>query len=244
MPILIPMSELPPPPEDETSPGALIRRASSLALGLIVLARAALARFDDASVPRRAAGLVLRKFILPAEAIVRRAILVLAATLPPVRPGAHAKPKGQGKPPPPPKSGAPRAPIFCLTEPLPRPAIRAAKAAPKVDEGPRISLLDWSAPAPALPPKIRPKADEAVHCARLLRRLAALENAYADILGQARRYLRRRAAAARSGAPSKAPLSFSRIPGNTRHLLQEFRFVLEDMNLAASETLAPAPNSS
>ncbi|MFN3609570.1 MAG: hypothetical protein ACK4Y9_10940 [Hyphomonas sp.] len=240
------MSEHPPPPEDETSLGALVRRVSSLALGFIVLARAALAKFGDAPAPRRAAGLVLRKFILPAEAIVRRAILVLAATLPPVRPGARSKPKGQGKPPPPPGSSAARPPVFCLTEPLPRTVARAAKAAAKVDEGPRISLVDWvtSAPAPALPPQTRPRADDAAYAARLLRRLAALENAYGDIFHQARRYLRRRAAAARSGAAPKPPLSFSRIPGNTRHLHQEFRFVLEDMNLAASETLAPALNSS
>ncbi|MFN4186106.1 MAG: hypothetical protein ACK4M6_15135 [Hyphomonas sp.] len=238
------MSETDQPTEEGTGLGALMGRATSLALGLIVLARAALAKYGDAPAPRSAAELILRRFILPAESTVRRAILVLATTLPPFRPGARAKSGGQGKPPPPPPKGVPRPPVFRLTEPLPRPAVRAAKASAKGEEGPRISLLDF-APRPLAPaPKIHPRADDSAHSARLLRRLAALENAYLDPIRQARRYLRRRAAAALSAAPVKAPLSFSRIPGNTRHLLQEFRYVLEDMNRAASETLAPALNSS
>ena len=240
------MSELPPPPEDETSLGALMKRASSLALGLIVLARAALGRFGGAPASRGAAALILRRFILPAEATVRRAIVVLAATLPPLRQVARGGSKGQGKPPPPPLPGVPRPPVFCLSEPSARRSTAKAEAAAGVNEGPRISLLDWSAspPAPPLPSKKRPEADDAACCARLLRRLAALESAYEDPLRQARRYQRRQAAAGRRGALSKAPLSFSRIPGNTRHLHQAFRFILEDMNLAALEHLAPAPDSS
>ncbi|PKP82171.1 MAG: hypothetical protein CVT79_07735 [Alphaproteobacteria bacterium HGW-Alphaproteobacteria-18] len=227
------MSETYQPTEDETGLGALMGRATSLALGLIALARAALAQFGAAPPPAAYTRLILRRYVVPAEATVRRAILVLAATLslPVLRvAAASARPAR----PPAPAQPAARYPVFCLTEAAPRP--RRPRPAPEAAL-PRILFLDTLTPA-APAPKPRPPADEeeVASQTRLLRRLFALERAYLYPEREARRYLRRRA---RDGAKGRAPrrLAFARIPGNTRHLYAPFRDVLEDMNTAAEETL-------
>lgn len=246
------MSQIPPQTENETSLAAVMSHASSLTLGLIVLARAALARFGGAPLPRGAARLILSKFIVPAEAAVRRAILVLASTLPAPAPRTAKRP-GSAPPPPPPSGQGSRPPVFSLSEPLPRPAApKAPKQAPAQTKAqtqvwPRVSLLDFAAPgaAPAPATPAQPTDDSAAHIEqRLLRRLAALESAYDDPIAQARRYLRRRAAAAAKGAGLKPPLSFKAIPGHTRHLPEAFRPVLAAVNTAAFNTLPPAPDSS
>lgn len=233
MPILASMSETDPQTEDETGVVALLCRATGLALGLIAMARAALAQFGAAPPPAAYTRLILRRFVVPAEATVRRAILVLAGTLPlpAVRPASakRAAPKAL----PPAKPGI-RYPVFCLTEPEPR--ARRPRPAPEAPL-PRILFLDTPTPtAPA--PKPRRSADEegAASETRLLRRLFALERAYLSPWREARRYLRR---CARAEARGRAPrrLAFTRIPGNTRHLYAPFRDVLQDMNLAAQDSL-------
>lgn len=232
------MSDTHQPTEERSSLAALMGRATSLALGLISLARAALVQFGPAPPPAAYTRLILRRYVVPAEATVRRAILVLAATLPlPVLRAAAAS--ARPAKPPAPAQQAVRYPVFCLTEAAPRP--RRPRPAPEAAL-PRILFLD----TPAAPgPKPRPSADDvkAASQTRLLRRLFALERAYLYPEREARRYLRR---CARDAAKGRAPrrLAFTRIPGNTRHLYTPFRDVLEDMNLAAMETLAPAPNSS
>lgn len=240
MPILILMSDTPPPPEDQSSLAALMGRAASLALGLISLARAALAQFGPAPPPAGYTRFILRRYVVPAEATVRRAILVLAATLPlPVLRGAaaSARPPGPAAPAPP----ATRYPVFCLTEAAPR----ARRPGPAPEAAlPRILFLDT--PMPAAPtPKSRPLTDEveAISETRLLRRLFALERAYLDPQREVRRYLRRRA---RDGAKGRAPrrLAFMRIPGNTRHLYAPFRDVLQAMNTAAQDTLLERSDTS
>lgn len=242
MPILAGMNETPPSPEDKSSLGALMGRATSLALGLISLAHAALARYRAAPPPLAVARLILRRFILPAESTVRRAILVLASTLPPLVRRAGAVSEGQGNRVPPPRNEAHRLPVFRLSETLPRPAARGGQ------DWPRISVLDCAPPLAALPAQVNPETDEALIAARLfprlLRRLQALEIAYLDPIAQARRYLRRRAAENAGGKPARSPLCFASIPGDTCHLHQAFRIVLGHMNTAALHTLLPAPDSS
>ncbi|WP_157532582.1 hypothetical protein [Hyphomonas polymorpha] len=233
MPILARMSETDPQTEDETGVAALLRRATGLALGLMAMARAALAQFGAAPPPAAYTRLILRRFVVPAEATVRRAILLLAGTLPqPVlRPAASARPAP--KAPPKAQPGI-RYPVFCLTEAEPR--ARRPRPAPEAAL-PRILFLDT--PTPSLPaPKPRPSADEIETASqtRLLRRLFALERAYLNPWREARRYLRR---CARAEADGRAPhrLAFTRIPGDTRHLYAPFRNVLQDMNLAAQDSL-------
>ncbi|MBA4226392.1 MAG: hypothetical protein C0456_07140 [Hyphomonas sp.] len=227
------MSETDPQTEDETGVVALLRRATGLALGLIAMARAALAQFGAAPPPAAYTRLILRRFVVPAEATVRRAILVLAGTLPlpAVRPASAAR--AAPKAPPRARPGI-RYPVFCLTEPAPR--ARRPRPAPEAPL-PRILFLDT--PTPAAPaPKNRPATDEeeAASETRLLRRLFALERAYLNPWREARRYLRR---CARDEARGRAPrrLAFTRIPGNTRHLYAPFRDILQDMNLAAEDSL-------
>ena len=230
------MSQTDPQTEEASPLRVLIGHATSLALGLIVLARAALAGFGDAPVPRAAARLILRRFILPAEATVRRAVLAIAATLPPVivRPrGARA---GKGRPPPPRPAGARGLPAFCLTEPQPR--VRRPLA-----PLPRIRFLDVATP-PAPVKENRSPADDAAVSARLLRRLQALEIAWQRPYDQARRLLRRRAAEAAKGAPAKPLLSFFRIPGDTPGLDETSRGILKEMNQLAAAAQLLQPDSS
>lgn len=227
------MSETDPQTEDETGVVALLHRATALALGLIAMARAALAQFGPAPPPAAYTRLILRRFVVPAEATVRRAILVLAGTLPlPVVRAASAR-RTAPKAPPKVQPGI-RYPVFCLTEPEPR--ARRPRPAPEAAL-PRIRFLDTPTPA-ALAPRPRPSADEIETTSetRLLRRLFALERAYLSPWREARRYLRR---CARDEARGRAPrrLAFTRIPGNTRHLYAPFRNVLQDMNLAAQDSL-------
>lgn len=227
------MSETDPQAEDETGVVALLRRATGLALGLISMARAALAQFGPAPPPAAYTRLILRRFVVPAEATVRRAILVLAGTLP--LPAVRAASAKRTAPKAPPKVQPDiRYPVFCLTEPEPRG--RRPRPAPEAAL-PRIRFLDTPTPA-ALAPRPRPSADEIETASetRLLRRLFALERAYLSPWREARRYLRR---CARDEARGRAPrrLAFTRIPGNTRHLYAPFRDVLQDMNLAAQDSI-------
>lgn len=215
-------------------------RATGLALGLISLARAALAQFGAAPAPAAYLRLVLRRYVVPAEATVRRAILILAARLPlPVLRAGRVS--GKAPPPrkPPHASPGARPPVFCLTEAAPR--ARAPRPAPEAPL-PSIRFLDVPSP-PAPAPGRRPSADEDAMTARLLRRLSALERAYLDPEREARRYLRRRL---RDGARGRAlrGLSFARIPGNSRHLYAPFRDILHAINTAAQAAGLPISDSS
>lgn len=238
------MSDLPLPPDDEMGPGALMSpdvlmgMATSLALGLITLARAALAGFAGRAFPRSAGLLILRRFVVPAEATVRRAILVVASTLPLPVP----RPRAEGQTPPrnPPSTSlqSARRPVFCLTEPLRAPRKSGGPATPL----PRITILDAAALQPRAPKK-DPAADDRALAIALQRRLIALEEAYADPIRQARRYLRRRAREGAAATP-RVPLAFFHIPGNGPHMPPRFRDVLSALNGMAMETLLPQPDSS
>lgn len=225
--------------------GALMGRGTSFALGLICLARAALAHYGEGALPEAAARLILRRFILPAEAAVRRAILVVAASMKVSVPRSTGKREGPAKAPPPAAPGRARRPVFRLSEP----AGRKTRPLVKPEDYPRITLLDEAALRQRSRPPVsqkRPKTDGKGIAARLFYRLAALEAAYGDPEREARRFLRARARAqkAANGAPLRLPLAFIRIPGHGRHLHQTFREVLEDLNRAAFKTLLPKPDSS
>lgn len=229
-----PMNETYPPTEQASPLRVLIGRANSLILGMIVLARAALAGFGAAPAPRAAARLILRRFVLPAEAALRRAILMLAATLPPVILRPRMARAGKGAPPPPRPGAAVSRPVFCLTEPRPRVRLPQAPL-------PRIRFLDVAPP----PSKAAdPQAEDAAFAERLARRLLALEAAFENPQGEARRLLRRRAAEAAKGAPARARLSFFRIPGDTPGLHDTSRSILKELNQIASTVHLPVPDSS
>ncbi|MBY9066593.1 hypothetical protein K1X12_06760 [Hyphomonas sp. WL0036] len=175
---------------------------------------------------------------MPAEATVRRAILVVASTLP--LPVHRPRAEGQAPPrnPPPTSLQSARRPVFCLTEPV-RPPRKSSGPATAL---PRITILDDAALQPR-PPKKDPAADDRALAVALQRRLIALEDAYADPVRQARRYLRRRVREGAAATP-RVPLAFFRIPGSGPHMPPRFREVLSALNGMAMETLLPPPDSS
>ncbi|MFN3912176.1 hypothetical protein [Hyphomonas sp.] len=143
---------------------------------------------------------IVRHLLTPAEAVLRRALHVLADTLP--RPVPRAAP-----PPPPPgrpdaaNPPAPRAPVFRLNEALPRPGQIP------LSRRPRISVAG-EAPPPSPLPRPGP-ADPARRRAKILARFAALRAAFDDPVPLARRLLRRRM----KSALRRVTLAFFRPPG-------------------------------
>ena len=158
----------------------------------------------------RPSNALLRKLtayaLVPAEAALRRVVLILAAHQPlPERPKPRALPNAAKRgttPFSPQKTAEPRAPVFNMREPQPR---------PKPDfltpgEMPRIRLLTddvLRAPAPA-PRDLS---------ASFTRRLMALHAALNDPHAVAARWLRRHFA---GPVPKPCPLSPHRIPGQRR----------------------------
>ena len=223
--------------QDEDALDALLGEAREMILNLILLAGAALKGIAQAPMAG-ALRAVTRRLILPAEAALRRAIILIAAPLepapPPARPRVGRARRSDTRQPASP--AAPRRPVFRLTEPLPRP--KSDYLPP--DQCPRILFLDGPTPAAPARPARRP-ADPARLLARLERRLAALEAASDDPVREARRWLRLRARTAppADGAPRKPPLAFRRIPGNTPKLEPVWQETLKALNRAAFNALAP-----
>lgn len=159
------------------------------------------------TLPRHRHRAVLR-LLRPAESAARRLIIVLArgivVTLPPQRlRQPKAKPTilrhGSGTGIILPGGGSPlrarvaakatKAPALPLLDPLPRPFRRRRPASTSV---PRLSIPGRGHPFPVAPRR-PPAPDDPVSAARLLRRLAALAAALADLPGQANRFARWRA---------------------------------------------------
>ena len=214
--------------------------AAALARHFAGIAREVFGQIQRGEAPASARGRILRWLLVPAEALLRRVIALLAAGLPaPVtRPGQ----------PPPPNPAAPAAlartpaptrPRFRLTEPAPRPRTTSVRQM----DAPRISIAGLSPPPPA--PQPRPSPDPARLMARLGQRLAALEAALDDPLREARRLRRRlaRAPSARKGsAPPRPVLSFLAIPGlASPGLTPEARRLLDWLNREAFARLAAFP---
>lgn len=156
---------------------------------------------------------LIRHYLTPAESALRRAIHLIADSLDPVSAPSSTKPAH-------PRAGGglaghkttkPCAPTFRLTEPALRPK---ADYIPE-SQRPRISVIGAPSPIPPKPVKARP--DAAALEARLLRRLAAFDAAYAAPLAAARRLQRLRL--------SKRP-ALTRIPGLRAEPINEIALAL------------------
>lgn len=157
----------------------------------------------------------LREYLAPAEAVLRRALRLLADGLAPLPLRTRSTP---AKPPhiANERAANPRRPVFRLNEPAPR------KAAAPLSRRPQISVAGEAPPPPARTP------DPAAFRARFLRRLGALEAAFADPMRYARRLLRQRSPA------RKLTLAYVRIPGAAaKCLAEEGRNLLRRLNDAA-----------
>lgn len=214
----------------------LLGRARYFILGLIGFLDTALERLGDTPLNARAAGYLMRRALLPAEAALRRAILLIATKLPPPAP-ARAPSRAarqlaaaaKGKP------AAPRAPLFRMSEPQPRPTHYRKTDYLSEDLMPRITLLTESVlrarTAPARPPPAPQDPAAAFH-----RRFQALRAAYDDPAPYARRWLRRRARSAADAARALAPVN---IPGVSRSLGENTISLLKELTQAARTRTLP-----
>lgn len=228
------MSQSPPPPEDDIPHGALIDEGARLVRWLITEMHVLLAGLAGQRPAVAFLRDLARHYLAPAEAVLRRAIHLLANALP--APVARAKAQSPARPRTDDaaqrRPAKPRTPSFRLTEPLPRPRADYLPEALR----PRISVpgLTPDPPARAAPSKPDPARLEA----RLLRRLAALEAAWDNPAAAARRLQRQRAR-----QPAARPrLSFVKIPGlKARPLADLGERILRDLNTA---TFSAALNTS
>ena len=212
------MSQTPPPPEDDVPHGLLIDEGGRLTNWLMTRLREALAARAGQLLSIPFLRGLIRDYILPAEAALRRAIHLIADTLPPL--GSHTYAAAGRLPGARPSQGnrsaisdpsKPRTPSFRLTETLPRPRTNYIP----VNQRPRISVAGDASP-PAQAPELYVDRAERLK-AQLRRRLAALTNAWEDPLRTAKRLQRLRA----RGKIRTPALSFLKIPGSGAETLGE-----------------------
>ena len=217
---------------------ALLEQARQFILGRVAFIEGAFSRLGDVPLTATLARHLTRHALMPAEAALRRAILIIAASLPvPVLRAVKSRAA--------PDTARPRAPAaslrpgarprFNMNEPVPRKP-EATALLPKTDyltedQLPRILVLTGDIlaarstpppPAPAPAPKRDPSAS-------FHRRFAALQAALNDPQGEAQRWARRRIREmARPGAvqrPLPVPLALPHlgkdIDSDTRSLLRE-----------------------
>lgn len=212
-----------------------------------------LARHEGKLLPQPLIRFLRRRWLIPAEAALRRAILIIAAGLEP-----EPRPASSPEKPLPQRAPSPRIdlpseeihrprrrsarPVFRMSEPQPRPVIPSYL---KAAEAARLTILDLTSPAlatasTASPVRILPSPSSASDCFR--RRLEALSAAYENPLQEARRWLRRHNAHVRQShenqTPLRPPLSFVRPPGLHPRLGEEMSALLQDANRAAFNALA------
>lgn len=160
----------------------LMERAGPILLALITAAAKAACRWTLAPTPEGMKD-ILARFVLPAEAALRRLIRLIAscliADMPPPRPRQMRAPRPASAAP----QANPRTPVFRLGE---------GSARPPADKPRRVADSPRPAPAPIAP---------AILGQRLSDRLMALDAALRDPVAQARRWLR---ASARGKAPTIA----------------------------------------
>lgn len=221
------------PAEDALS--YLLGRARWFILNLIDFIDTALAR-QPTSPSRQVIAYLTRRALLPAETVLRRAILLIASEMDvPVPRAPQAKSTRPAAPPLRKEAPGARAPVFRMNEPPPR-AAKTEGAPPKAEYlpehlFPRIrTLTDDVLSAPPLPaPTARDPG------ARFFRRLAALRQAYDDPRREARRWLRRNAALAQR----PAPVTSGKIPGTRRALGPDAQALLRELTEAVLRTLTP-----
>lgn len=216
----------------------LLGRARLFILDLINFIDTALARLP-ASPSRQVIAYLTRRALLPAEAALRRAILLIASEMDvPVPRAPQAKSTRPAAPPLCKEAPGARAPVFRMSEPPPRAA--EADGPPQKAEYlpehllPRIRTLTGDVLS-ALPPPPLPAPVVRDPGARFFRRFAALRQAYENPVREARRWLRRR------GAPhaARAPITSGKIPGARRALGADAQALLRELTEAALRTLTP-----
>lgn len=191
----------------------------------------------DAPISRAGARDLISRYFLPAEAALRRAIHILAATtnLPDIRhleirSGEAAKSrKRPARPGARPASGS--IPAFCLTEPMPRPKMAPR---PKTARRPQPAPRPKPAPDPAYPGGV----------ARLLRRLAALEHAMHCPDIYILRWFMRRLNAMFRGASDPSPFAHTATAPVHPGLAPEHATLLEALNHRAIAVLYPPDDTS
>jgi|GEM_PF-1412328 len=236
------MDTAPQPTDDETAFAALMAQTHDFILGLIMFVDGVFQRLGSIPLSAKLARQLTRYTLIPAEAALRRAILIMAADLPlPVlrhKPRAlpdTATPRAAAAPPP--EDTKPRPPVFCMSEPQPRdPARDPARDTPRPETDdlpedmlPRIlALTDAVLYAPPAPLKTLPGPKDTA--ARFCRRLAALQAAFQDALGEAERWVRRRVRAlARATTALKPALSSLTLPRLRKSLKQDERALLRQL---------------
>ena len=218
-------------PTDDTpeydATGALLERARLFILDMVAFIDGIFGRLGDIPLSAKLARHLTRHALVPAEAALRRAILILAADLP--VPVLEDRPRAAPDAPAPraasPERGSRlRPPRFNMNEPPPR---KAKDAAPDPetdylteDQIPRILVLTddilaaRSTPPPPAPPPRDPSAS-------FRRRFAALQAALGDPRGEAERWARRRLRAmACPGAVQRSlpvPLALPRLAKGVKH---------------------------
>ena len=204
----------PNPPRD-----SLIERALRCAAQFFTFASMLLPKQPGALASQALLQRITDECLLPAEAFLRRALYLIAATLPvppapsPAARTAVAKPRNDA----PAKPAKPGTPLFRLTEPVPRPQTdhRAPRAA-----------------APRQPRLPKPAPDLAALNQKFHNRLAALRSACAFPEAAAER-LRRRLAAQ---PPATCPLSSVPPSGLTATRLSGVRETYAELSGAAFHT--------
>lgn len=235
------MDTAPQPTDDDDALNALLERARLFILDMILYIDAIAKRLGSVPLSAALVRQLTRRALLPAEAALRRVILILAADLPTEclspAPSAAAGPARRqsgnvSKKPP-----APRAPLFRMSEPQPGP-----KKSPQAGDlpehlRPRITALTDAVlyASPPAPITSAPPRDPA---AAFCRRLQALHSAFDNPYREAKRWLRRQAAAA---APAKSPLA-PKIPGARKSLGDAPVSLLRELTKVALR--APALNTS
>lgn len=217
------MAQDTPHPEDDIPTRPLIDKGGHLSHWLIGQIREMLTERAGQPLALRFLRWLQRHYLIPAEAVLRRAIHLIADSLDPfvapparapIQPRSSKHPAGQAL-------RKPRAPLFRLTEPAPR---LPTDYIPE-SRRPRISFIDERPFSPVRAPASTGKPLEA----RFLRRLAALEAAWHDARGYAHRLQRLRA----RQPLRRLVLSFVKIPGEAaKPLIEEGRSILRELNTA------------
>lgn len=239
------------PTDDDDALNALVEQARLFILDMILFIDGVFKRLNGLAPSPKLARTLMRHALIPAEAALRRAILILAADLPePVialRPRPFADPARPQPGPAAPSGRDPRPPVFNMCEPQPRPKHDPAPDYLPEHLRPRITLLTdavlSAAPPPDLAPVIPSTAPPRDIALLFSRRFIALHTAFGDVHAQAARWRRRHAArlirsqSACAPAP-KPPLSPRTLPGLRKSLSDDRKALLRDLT-AAAETRLP-----
>lgn len=239
-------------PQDQTALDDLLGRTRMFLLSVANAIEDHLPADDTQSLPAALIRLLMRRFLVPAEAAMRRAILLIAATRA-FLPAPAARPSKE--PPKPvlkqegPSAPCERAPAFNMNEPRPRPKTGAIP----LDQMPRITVLDDAAlTVPGAPPAaLRPPPSPAEAAAALTRRFFRRLDALSAVIGNpgpaADRWLKsvaRKAARQPEAITAPSPLAFHKIPGQTKAAGAEAISLLNELNAAVLALLPSAPNTS